>query len=497
VIPEAARKYVRLCRGNVSWALLASRRAPLVAGCLKPLFEENPDQLVWEDAVEKLAEMFAGHANDEEFEFADTDWAATARGELRDWLKRGLVAERDGRLIATDALQKVFHFLTVLEDEHMTSTASRLATVQREIENLEARLNPDRLKRVAHLRKRITALERELAQVERGEFEVLGGARARESILDVYQLALSLRADFRRVEDSYRDADRELRQNIVRSDQNRGSVLDLMLDGHDALLKTPEGGVFDNFYQQLHEAVELEEMKARLRSILESPESPEALNPRQRAELKWLVPGLVRESERVIQARARGERDVRGFIKAGQAGEQHRVGAILNDLLEAATELDWSSSTLRRAPGPLPPVGISIPLLPVVQRLKFKELGEDGEEDLDLQQVEARIDEMAEEFWMALDGLDRAALHRDTLTALQGSEAGLTVSGLAVAVPPTHDLETLAYWLGLGRETETAFSGERELFELQAPDGTGTRFDVPRITLRAEEVSRVKPETLG
>lgn len=495
--PDTTRRYVRMRRGDVSWLLLASRRAPLVLGCLKPLFEESQDDLRWEDAVEKLAEMFAEHANHEEFGIAPGEQLAMARAELRDWLKRGLIVEREGRMIATDAMQKVFHFLASLEDEHMTSTASRLATVQREIENLEARLNPDRTRRATHLRKRIAALEAELAKVEQGDFEVLGGTRAREGIREVYQLALSLRADFRRVEDSYREADRQLRQNIVRSDQNRGSVLDLMLDGHDALLKTPEGGVFDGFYQQLSETVELEEMKDRLRSILASPEATAALNHRQRADLRWLVPGLVRESERVIQARARGERDVRGFIKAGLAGEQHRVGALLNDILEAATDLDWSSTALRRSPGPLPPVAVSIPLLPLVQRLRFKEPGGDDEEDLDLGGTSGRIEDMGDDFWDALNGLNRMELYRETLAALETAEHGLTLGELAAALPPSHDLETLAYWLGLGRETDVAFTDTRESFELADGDGLATRFDVPCITLEAAAVARVDPETLG
>lgn len=496
--PELVRKYVRMRRGNVSWGLLGSRRAPLVMGCLKPLFEESQDELSWEDAVEKLARMFAEYANDEEFGIAPEEQVAMARAELRDWLKRGLVAERDGRLIATDALQKVFYFLASLEEQHMTSTASRLATVQREIENLEARLNPDSSKRAAHLRKRIATLEHELALVERGEFEVLGGTRAQEGIREVYQLALSLRADFRRVEDSYRDADRQLRQNIVRSDQNRGSVLDLLLDGHDELLKTPEGSVFENFYQQLGEAVELEQMKIRIRSILESPEATGALNYRQQqADLRWLVSGLVRESERVIQARARGESDVRGFIKAGQAGEQHRIGALLNDILEAATNIDWASAALRRSRSPLPPVAISIPLLPLVQRLRFKEATSDSDEDLDLSALEARIDDVGVDFWAALDGLDRPALHRETLAALENSQDGLTLGSLAEVLPPTHDLETLAYWLSLGRETEAIFSEKRETLEIEDRNGIPTRFDIPRITLAAAEVARVNSEILG
>ncbi len=494
---DSSRRFVRMRQGNASWVLLASRRAPLVVGCLKPLFEENQDELRWEDALEKLAEMFAEHANNDEFDIVAGEQLPTARAELRDWLKRGLVVERDGRLIATDALQKVFHFLDSLEDEHMTSTASRLATVQREIENLEARLNPDRTKRVEYLRKRISALEAELAKVEQGEFEVLGGTRAREGIREVYQLALSLRSDFRRVEDSYREADRQLRQNIVRSDQNRGSVLDLLLDGHDALLKTPEGGVFENFYQQLGEVLELEEMKARLRSILDNPEAASALNHRQRADLRWLVPGLVRESERVIQARAQGERDVRGFIKAGLAGEQHRVGALLNDLFEAATDIDWSVAALRRSASPLLPVAISVPLLPLVQRLRFKEPGGESHADLDLSASSGQIADMSEEFWDALDGLDRIALYQDTLRTLENANGSLTLGALAQALPPTHDLETLTYWLGLGRETGAVFNDERESFEVADDNGAVTCFDVPLISLDASAVANVPPETLG
>jgi hypothetical protein len=238
-------------------------------------------------------------------------------------------------------------------------------------------------------------------------------------------------------------------------------------------------------------------MKSRLRSILESPEATQALNHRQRADLRWLVSGLVRESERVIQARARGERDVRGFIKTGQAGEQHRIGALLNDILDAATNIEWSSATIRRSPAPLPPVGISIPLLPLVQRLRFKEPGSDGDQELDLSASEARIEEMSEDFWMALDGLDRLALYRDTLAALETAKEGLTLSGLAAALPPTHDLETLAYWLSLGRETETFFSEEREVFDIQDRNGIPTRFNIPRITLNPEDVSRVEPDTLS
>ncbi len=81
--------------------------------------------------------------NDTEFELGD-DHALTARRELRQWVKRGLIVERNGQLLATDALQRALLFLDSLEVQTMTSTASRLATVQRAIEDLEVRTSRER-----------------------------------------------------------------------------------------------------------------------------------------------------------------------------------------------------------------------------------------------------------------------------------------------------------------------------------------------------------------
>ena len=64
---------------------------------------------------------------------------------------------------------------------------------------------------------------------------------------------------------------------------------------------------------------------------------------------------MVQESERVIQARAKSERDVRGFLKSGLVDEHLRVGAILQDIFHAALEVDWQSQKVRRSPAPLSP----------------------------------------------------------------------------------------------------------------------------------------------
>lgn len=481
---ELCQRFVMLRRNHAAWLLLASRNGPLTLSCLKTLFEDNPGGVELDDAIEMLAEAFAVYTNDTEFDLGDgEDQAGAARKELRQWMRRGLVVEREGRLLATDALQRSVAFLDSLEDRAMTSTASRLATVQREIENLEAQLSHSQSNRADSLKRRIAALENELAAVERGEFEVLEGPRAEEGIREVYQLAVSLRADFRRVEDSYREADRQLRQRIISEQRNRGEIVDELLEGHEVLVGTPEGQVFEGFHQQLVQSAELERMKDRLRSILENDFTDKALDRKQKAELRVLVSRLVDESERVIQARARGERDVRAFLKSGLADEQIRVGAVLQEVFQVALGVDWQSQKVRRTAGPLPPVAVGIPNLPLIGRLLPKEAGGREGDDLDFSVTEADAAEMDEEFWQAYRALDRMRLFETTIEELARSGRPLTLRDLAKALPPTHDLETLTYWLAMAREAGIELDEREECIDLHDDEEGWTRFLTPRVEL--------------
>jgi hypothetical protein len=509
VIPETCRRYIHHRYHHPAWLLLSARRAPLILSCLKPLFEEGDGEVPMEEATQKLGEMFAEYVNDPEFKITQKDVFRLSRKELREWIAKGLVVERQGMILSTDALQKAMSFTDGLEDKSMTSTASRLSTAQREIASLEARLNPDKASRAEFLKGRIAELQDELEKVERGEFVVLSGDKASENIQEVYQLSMSLKADFRRVEDSYRMADRELRQQIVKSNQSRSEVLDGMLDSHDALLKTPEGQVFDGFYAQLTRHVELDEMKRQLNSILSNEAALLALTRKQRAELKWLISGLVRESNRVIQARARGERDVKSYVKTGLASEHHRVGALLNELLEVAIDVDWSSAHIRRQPSVLPPIAVSLSSVPAVQRLMFKEVDESPEDTIDLSENRVNLDDLGEDFWASFDGLDRQGLFVATKELLKTSDRSWSIGELATALPPTHDLETLAYWLTMAREAGAIVGDDRERVVLPQEEGSldkrmpseevakWTEFNVPQIAMNYEDLEKMNPENLG
>jgi len=491
---ELTQRMIAFRRGHPAWLLLASTNGPLILASQKKLLDAHPGGIDFEDAAQDLAVAFADYAADSQFETGD-DPVAAARREIRGWIKRKLIVERDGQLLATDALQRCFFFLESLDDQAMTSTASRLTTVQRAIENLETQLSSNPDSRIAMLEDRIKKLEKEVESVRSGDFEVLAGGKAEEGIREVYQLAVSLRADFRRVEDSFRQADRELRQRILSEQRNRGEIVDELLDGHDALLQTNEGQVFDGFHQQLVQSAELELMKSRLRSILQNESVESALTRKQKSDLRGLVSRLVDESERVIQARAHSERDVRGFLKSGLNDEHLRAGALVQEILRVAIAVDWQSQNVRRAPSPLPPVAISVSNVNAVERLLVKQVDQEQDDELDLQVTPSDPAQMEEEFWSAYHSLDRVRLLEETLEKLRAAGQPLTIGELADQLPPTHDLETLSFWMMMAREAGMEISDQEEVIEL-ADEESLTRFFVPLLSVDAEATQNLDVDRL-
>jgi Protein of unknown function (DUF3375) len=475
--------YIHARYQHPAWQVLATRRAPLVISCLQSLFEESEDGIAFEEALHTLAELLAHHANHPDFDVSGEEYPILARRELREWIKRSLVVEREGRLYATDALEEALRFVNALGGRLMTSTASRLSVVQREIESVETHLNPDPKSRAAHIRRKIKELERDLEEAEKGHVNVPSEQHGMERIREIYGLAVSLRADFRRVEDSWREADRTLRHSIVSEQHHRGQIVDTLLDGHDSLLETPEGRVFHGFHEQLRREIELQDMRERLKTILKHPFAAKALTGRQQQELRGLVSRLVKESAAVIQARARIERDVKGFLKTGLASEHHRVGAILSEILQEALNIDWNSAALRDSASPLPPIAFATSNLPLVERLRFKSLDLTEPQALELGQSDVNLSEVDDEFWQALDGLDRHALIEATLTLLRESDRPMSVGELTECLPPTHDLETLTVWLTMAREGGIEVTEAREQIDVLTRDGLLLRFDVPEMKL--------------
>lgn len=492
-IRQRVHHYLGARQQHPAWRLLVSPRAPLMLGCLTALFETHSKEgsIAEADALQALSQMLLDFANQAEFAVDVDNPQQQAGRELREWIKRGLVIERGHRLYETDALNRAVQFIDSLDNSFMTSTASRLSVVQEQIHQLETGLDSNPANRASELRSRIARLEQELADVEAGKIEVLDEAQAVEAIRDLYMLASGLSADFRRVEDSWRAADQALRHSMIREGVHRGDVVDQLLDGQDALLNTAEGRVFSGFLQQLRQTSELDQMSRRVRTILQHPAAAKALNRNQMNDLRWLRMKLTGESKLVMQARARSEQDVRNFIKSGLAAEHHRVGALLNQVLAEALELDWQQASLRRNEAAFPPLGMALGNVPLAQRLRYKEPGDDADTTPDFSPTETALDQLDDEFWNAFAGLDREKMIADTLATLAQAGRPLSLAELAAQLPMTYDLETLSLWIGMAREAGVPLRDETETLQLTDADGRIWEYRLPLTELDSRQLDGI------
>ena len=238
-------------------------------------------------------------------------------------------------------------------------------------------------------------------------------------------------------------------------------------------------------------------MSERLKTILQHPLRRRALNRQQQSELRWLKSHLVDESATVIRARARGERDVKGFLETGLAVEHHRVGQLLKSIFQVAVELDWDSAKTRRYESPIKPVGIAFTHAPLLERLRFTQLEDAAKADLDLRRQQGNLDEMGQDFWDAFTGLDRAQLFADTQYHLRKSNDTSSIGELALALKPEQDLEAITLWLNLALHLGILTQNEYEQFDLDLlVDGEGKtlRYRVPQAWFSAQVMGALQLE---
>ena len=82
-------------------------------------------------------------------------------------------------------------------------------------------------------------------------------------------------------------------------------------------------------------------------------------------------------------------------------------------------------------------------------------------------------------------------LFESTIAYLRAAGKPLTIGQLASALPPTHDLETLSYWLAMARQAGIEIDEQTETIDLLNEDDDWTRFHVPTVELNSAAVEEL------
>lgn len=262
-----------LRKKNPAWRLLASTQATFVAAFLyKEFIADNKRHIAEQELISHLENFIymlnqgrseaifprSGH------EYLD-EWANDEHGWLRKFYPAG---QDEPHFDVTSLAQKAIEWLLSLRPQAFIGTESRLITVFELLHQIVERSETDPKLRLAELKRRKAEIEQEITRVEKGQVELLDETQIKERFWQAMMTAREILADFRAVEQNFRDLDRGMRERIATWDRGKGELLEAIFQEQDGIAQSEQGKSFAAFWKFLMSSTYQDDFKDTLDRVL-------------------------------------------------------------------------------------------------------------------------------------------------------------------------------------------------------------------------------------
>ncbi|MEC5387743.1 DUF3375 domain-containing protein [Uliginosibacterium sp. H3] len=430
-----------------AWRLLRSDHAPLVASFLHRTFiAPNVRVMAASDLAERLDdELYAlrQQLGDDAFPKSGpeylNDWAAQDKGWLRKFYRPGT---DEAQFDLTPATEKAIAWLDQLSERQFVGTESRLLTLFDLLKQMSEGSETDPSKRIAELHKKRDEIDADIARVLTGDVPLLDDTAVRDRFQQFVQGARELLADFREVEQNFRQLDRRVRERIALWDGSKGELLDEIMGERDAIGDSDQGKSFGAFWEFLLSSSRQEELTALLDRVLALPAVAD-LSPdirTRRMHYDWMEAG--EHTQRTV---ANLSQQLRRFLDDQAWLENRRIMDILHGIESKALSLRDTPPVGDVMEVPELTVDIELPMerplfTPAIKPIIANLALQVGDENID---PSALFDQVV---------VDKTRLARHIRHALQ-DKAQITLRELVTTQPLQHGLAELVAYLHLGSET--------------------------------------------
>lgn len=446
-----------LRRNHPAWRLLAADSAPFVIAFFHRTFiEPNVRVLSEKDLTAKLEDHLyhlRRTVGEEGFPKSARDYLLDWAGDTRGWLRRYYPPDSDEpHFDLTPAAERAVQWLASLQQTHFVGAESRLKLVFDLLRQVAMGGETDPDVRLNELKRRRAEIDAEIERFHSGALPLMDPTQLRERFVHATDTARALLADFRQVEQNFRDLDRQVRERITTADGGKGALLEEIFDERDAIVDSDQGRSFRAFWDFLMSPARQEELTALLEQVL-ALEAVVELSPDprlKRVHYDWLTAGEV--TQRTV---ARLSEQLRRYLDDQAWFENRRIMEVLRNLEQRALAmrdepprgsvmpLDAASPTVAL---PMERPLFSPPVKPVIEARQLVE----GEADVD-----TRV--LFEQFYVDKERL-RARLRKALQTRRQ-----ISLAELLDAHPLEQGLAELVAWLSLATGEESGVVDEDSL----------------------------------
>ena len=276
------------------------------------------------------------------------DYDKPAEDYLQKWAQQGYL-----RRYYEDADEPVFElspatenalkWLDDLNKQQFVGTHSRLVQFFNLLQQIvKQTAGPE--EKLAQLEEDKRKIEAEMKEIRKGNFARVAATELKENYLLAEETARRLLADFRQVEENFRELDTHTRQTIIKSDIGKAELLDEVFMQQDHLWNTDQGKSFRGFWEFLMS----ERMQQDLEQLIEKLNAiPEIVEVKRDQVVDRIKTNLVEAGDKVNRSNDGLVEQLRKFVEQKNLAESKQVmrsiEAIESLLLEYRNELDTNS----------------------------------------------------------------------------------------------------------------------------------------------------------
>lgn len=235
----------------------------------------------------------------------------------------------------TAAAERAMQWLEDLHERAFVSTESRLELIVRQLEEIVLFATPDVTQRVAALRAQQAAIQQQVDSIEATQTaDTYGPVKLSERFANALDMARALTADFRQLEENFKEVARLLAEHVASTTATKGQMVGKLLDTHAALKGSAQGQSFYAFWNLLSSP----ERQQRFRELTRQVYSIDAIDPSLRTNrlLERLSSRLLVEGERVVRSNERMAATLRRALEHAASGEDRRLRELIQEIQRLA-----------------------------------------------------------------------------------------------------------------------------------------------------------------
>lgn len=325
---------------SATFKLLRSRHAALILSFLHKQFKVTQRvsvaQLELEtklsDCLELLQEVYPDR------------YCRSPKEYLSEWCDDGLLrkifdSSDEPKFTLTPAAEKVIAWLEDLQQKNeFVGTESRFLQIFLLLKEIRDRSTTDVEERVSQLEQDRDRFQQEIDLIRQtGAVERYNQTQLQERFFLANQLTGNLIADFRDIEQNFRNLTRTIKEAQLQQDARKGAVVSRVLDADQELKESDQGKSFYAFWNFLMSTSKRQE----LRSLIQDVYTLEEIQPltKEHGLLRRIERNLIDAGEYIVQSNYRLTEKLRQMLDERNLMENRRVGELIIDVQRLALQV--------------------------------------------------------------------------------------------------------------------------------------------------------------